>query len=426
MAKLATLRLVRGSLEQGIAVALTTSNEGSTEPDIDTDIYYLPPNLELAETLNQWRSNYRGLTRTQPGWHSLSGTNAESRDVNVNEQLKQEHRRNLRDLDRVLRSQMKEWMESESFRKIRETFLTELMNEEVRILVRSGDRSLLEIPWHLWDLIDIHNKQAEVALSAFDAQPMSKPDTTNSLGKVRILAIMGNSKGIDTESDEQSIRNLPNAEPVFLHEEEWSTIHSHLWNQNWDILFFAGHSFVEDGQARFCINRNKNDDLTIDDFRLAIGKAVEKGLQLAIFNSCDGLGLGFDLQELHLPHSIVMRYPIPDQVAQEFLSHFLTNFANGQSLYLAERDARGQLEGSGNEFPGASWLPVIVQSSSAHRHSLTWKDFGHRPSSEPEQLIPESEQPQSITEFKHSHWKWLPLSLIAIFATGLTSLLITK
>jgi hypothetical protein len=57
MAKLATLKLVRGSLEEGIEVALTTSNEGSTEPDIDTDIYYLPPNPDLAETLNQWQVN---------------------------------------------------------------------------------------------------------------------------------------------------------------------------------------------------------------------------------------------------------------------------------------------------------------------------------------------------------------------------------
>jgi hypothetical protein len=121
MAKLATLKLVRGSLEQGIEVALTTSNEGSTEPDIDTDIYYLPPNLELAETLNQWRSNYRGLTdtRMQTGWQSLSGTTAESRDVNVNEQ---EHLRNLRDLDRLLRLQINDWMESRSFSVIRDTY----------------------------------------------------------------------------------------------------------------------------------------------------------------------------------------------------------------------------------------------------------------------------------------------------------------
>jgi hypothetical protein len=140
-------------------------------------------------------------------------------------------------------------------------------------------------------------------------------------------------------------------------------------------LFFAGHSFVEDGQTRFCINRNKNDNPTIDDFRHAIRKAVENGLQLAIFNSCDGLGLGFDLQELHLPHLIVMRYPIPDRVAQIFLSCFLTNFSKGQSLYLAEKEARQELEGLRNEYSGASWLPVIVQSPAAHRHSLTWKDL---------------------------------------------------
>ena len=60
---------------------------------------------------------------------------------------------------------------------------------------------------------------------------------------------------------------------------------------------------------------------------------------------------------------IVMREPVPDRVAQEFLKYFLTAFAVGESLYSAARHARERLEGLEDEFPYATWLPVIFQNS---------------------------------------------------------------
>jgi CHASE2 domain-containing sensor protein len=59
---------------------------------------------------------------------------------------------------------------------------------------------------------------------------------------------------------------------------------------------------------------------------------------------------------------IVMREPVPDRVAQEFLHYFLKAFANGDSLYLAQRQAREKLQGLEDKFPCASWLPVICQN----------------------------------------------------------------
>jgi hypothetical protein len=85
-------------------------------------------------------------------------------------------------------------------------------------------------------------------------------------------------------------------------------------------------------------------------------------LQLAIFNSCDGLGLAHELEQLHIPQMIVMREPVPDKVAQEFLNHFLRAFANGDSLYLARASSQRTIARSRGEFPCASWLPVICQN----------------------------------------------------------------
>ena len=58
-----------------------------------------------------------------------------------------------------------------------------------------------------------------------------------------------------------------------------------------------------------------------------------------------------------------MREPVPDKVAQEFLKYFLTAFSSGKSLYSAVREARERLESLEDEFPYATWLPVIFQNS---------------------------------------------------------------
>jgi hypothetical protein len=97
-------------------------------------------------------------------------------------------------------------------------------------------------------------------------------------------------------------------------------------------------------------------------------------LKLAIFNSCDGLGLANELADLQIPQAIVMREPVPDRVAQKFLQHFLKYFSKGESFYLAVRQAREKLQGMEGEFPCASWLPVIFQNPA--EKSLIWPRSG--------------------------------------------------
>jgi predicted NACHT family NTPase len=111
--------------------------------------------------------------------------------------------------------------------------------------------------------------------------------------------------------------------------------------------------------------------LTIADLKFAVKKAIERGLQLAIFNSCDGLGIARDLAELQIPQIIVMREPVADLVAKKFLEYFLSSFYNGKSLYLAVREARERLHGLEQESPCASWLPVICQNLA--ENPVTWQ-----------------------------------------------------
>ncbi len=104
-------------------------------------------------------------------------------------------------------------------------------------------------------------------------------------------------------------------------------------------------------------------------------------MKLAIFNSCDGLGLAYDLADLQLTQTIVMREPVPDRVAQDFLKHFLTGFSQGKSLYVAVREAREKLQSLEGDFPCATWLPVICQNPA--EVPSRWSDWAVPRSSRP-------------------------------------------
>ncbi|HEY9663492.1 MAG TPA: transmembrane sensor domain-containing protein, partial [Allocoleopsis sp.] len=97
----------------------------------------------------------------------------------------------------------------------------------------------------------------------------------------------------------------------------------------------------------------------------------------AIFNSCDGLGLALALERLHISVVLVMREPVPNRVAQAFFNYFLETFVQNRSpLYLSVRQARRKLQGLEDEFPGASWLPVICQNPAVE--PFRWNPFQER------------------------------------------------
>lgn len=97
-------------------------------------------------------------------------------------------------------------------------------------------------------------------------------------------------------------------------------------------------------------------------------------MKLAIFNSCDGLGLAHGLEKLNLPTTIVMREPVANRVAEEFFNYFLQGFAfEEKTLYISVQQARRRLQGLEDDFPGASWLPVIFINPA--EEPPTWVKF---------------------------------------------------
>lgn len=348
MRKLVVLKL-DGNLNAGVRVTLEIGEEG-VRPSTEIS-GHLPPNPDIATIIDQWQSSYSSLWKF---------TRIKAKKIVYDGSISQ-RREDCYNLTHQLRSHLNNWLRCDSFRPVREKWLKHLMPEdEVRILIRTACLQLNKLPWHLWDLVDRDYPNAEVALSVPESEQIIPVlQTYSGKKKIKILAILGDSEGIDIEQDRQLLEKLPGAATTFLVEPQLPDLSDELWKQPWDILFFAGHSKTEGDTGR--IHINATDSITIIDLKYALKKAVAQGLQLAIFNSCDGLGLARELQDLQIPQIIVMREPVPDLVAQKFLKHFLEAFSSGTSIYAAVRTARERLAGLEKEYPGATWLPVICE-----------------------------------------------------------------
>jgi hypothetical protein len=373
MGKLVVLELF-GKLGEKLEVKLEIKEEGNRL--LAEAIGSLPPDTDMAEYYKIWRSARYEQESSRSQSRSLDlrikpidvKTSVSDREFEKNHQ---KFVKNCESHAKKLSEHLNTWLNKDSFMPINNKLKEELRSsEEIRVMIRTSDIKLEYLPWQTWGFFKYY-RHAEPILSPSESEQIKQQFPSKF--KVKILAILGNSGGINLEKDRELLqKQLPTAKIAFFKEPDRTKISDQLWEQRWDILFFAGHSATEGGTGRIYINQN--DSLTIEDLSNGLSKAVKNGLQLAIFNSCDGLGLARKLAKLQIPQVIVMREPVPDPVAHEFLKYFLQSFSseNGDNpLHLAVREARERLQILEKEFPCATWLPVIYQHPEAQ--PLTWK-----------------------------------------------------
>lgn len=347
MGQLATLKFSDGSFEQGFAITLQMGDE-TVRPSTEIN-GKLPPNQDILPTYRYWQALY----------HSVISSTLEGRPLCLPKQMPAATLEECQQSAQALSTHFNRWLRSDSFSLIREKWLAVLSTtDDLRVLIQTQELILQKLPWHLWDLLT-HYPKAEIALSAPNYDKVSNTPASN---HARILAILGNSEGIDTTSDRTTLKQLAGNAVQFLSEPQLQDLTDELWQQPWRILFFAGHSASHETGATGRIAVSPTERLSIGQLKYALRNSVQRGLRLAIFNSCDGLGLARELANLQIPQLIVMREPVPDYVAQQFLKYFLTVFSSGKPLYQAVREARERLQGLETQFPCATWLPVIWQN----------------------------------------------------------------
>ncbi len=341
-----------GNFEQGFTVTLTIKENGEVcVPEVKGR---LKPAPEIIELYNQWQEAYCSWGQNYRGWRR--------RKIDVPPEIERNcagySEDDVNKYARKFEFALNDWLDGSQLQELKKELEgTVDKKDAASFIVQTNCEELQKFPWELWSLLQ-DNYDAEVALSR---RSVPKKGTWKS--SVKILVILGSDKNIDIQTDWDIIRQrLQQDELVPLKQPSKNDAIAILKERHWDIIFFAGHSSSQLDGNNAKIWLNDREDLSQEDLKDCLETAVKNGLKLAIFNSCDGLGLARHLKSLEIPHSIVMREPVHDQVAQKFLDDFLKSFTSGASLHEAVSEARKELKEIEKSSPSASWLPVIFQN----------------------------------------------------------------
>ncbi|MBD2002740.1 MULTISPECIES: CHASE2 domain-containing protein [Cyanophyceae] len=376
MSRLAVLKIEDGDFDKGFVVWLQIFKDGVQLTQIKGE---LPPKPEIEGLYISWQTVFRSLRSSYQDEQNYQRGNNDDWQVDkslVTNRFTSEGVEACRQFVICMETSIQNWLQrspAQGWGKIRERLVKELDNQAdgIQVILQTSDSLLWKLHWYVWDLLENY---PDIGIS-FSLPEFEKPEivkkivTENHL--VRILAVFGDDRNINLQPDWEKIDNLEGAEPVPLRQPKAQKLIETLREKKgWDIFFFAGHSQTERDTGRIYINESES--LEIDQFKNALKEASRNGLKIAIFNSCDGLGLAKKLASLQIPVIIVMQDVVPDIVAQSFLKEFLSEYAEGQPLHTAVRRAQARLE-KFTDLPGATWLPVILQS---HLEvPPTWKEF---------------------------------------------------
>jgi|GEM_PF-3736149 len=353
------LRVHSGSFNTGFS--------GELLDDSNTVItgFKFPASPEIPQLYRKWQDGSRENTR-------LRLTNAgDARLTSHSEECKKDKR--------ALEDCSEQWFNDGNFYVLSEKIKNKIPTNETVVRInlvfshfdvnRDDNDILRRLPWQLWrSLLDSgDSKKSTFALSEDLSRDYTKRNSHDHVLKspVKILAIFGSDEnGLNQQPEKEQLYKLKNNNGVRVQIEEQPNrdrVNQLLWDSKWDILFFSGHSSSQERTGTIQIN--DRDSLSLDDLKSALKESVENGLKIAIFNSCDGLGIANVLTQVKVPAVIVMKEPVPDSFASQFFLNFLEAFAQeGKQLSLAVRKATQMLNIKENDFPGATWLPVICYS----------------------------------------------------------------
>ncbi len=327
----------------------------------------LPPAPEVEEMQRRWQI----ICRATQSSKSISRIKVNPTGItNISED-------NPKLVYQGLNEAMRLWLSSEGFyTEIEENFRNELNAvagklEPFEVFLEINNSDNWNLPWDAWQFREDYTN-CELIKSPSQYRKADKQATVGGKSlpsRGRILCVSGNGDGLDLQQDEKSIqRSLGNdrCELKFMKQPTPKELRENLLNdeKNWQILYYGGHSDSNNVNGWLHINQTENDNtVTIDYLKEALAKSICKGLELLILNSCSSMKLAEDLVAggLPLPSMIVMRAPIPDKIAQDFVKSLFKYLGERYPLFLAVRKAKDDLDKWENEFPGASAIPVLCQ-----------------------------------------------------------------
>ncbi|MDJ0618740.1 MAG: hypothetical protein QNJ63_18695 [Calothrix sp. MO_192.B10] len=325
-----------GSFQQGfgqVNINIYWINENN-QIHSHQEFCHFPQALELPNYYENWRQKYQALDKYQRG---IINEDDETDEFISEAELMAEYIRDISECNKAfeyLRTRLNYWLNP--VRQQLEKTLNIQPGDEINVVIHTENISseltkqiLPKLPWHWWDFFS-ENCFADVAVSFSNSEKFGsiyseKMSALPRPKRVKILCILGDTTGIDVEADRRLLREISGAYCVFLRQPTRLEFFEFMTKERWDILFFSGHSETDKDSNTGLLYLNAEETLDIQEIREIIQAAINQyqGMKLAIFNSCDGLGLARQLADLDIAQIIVWREPVPDKIAQEFLKSFL-------------------------------------------------------------------------------------------------------
>lgn len=326
----------------------------------------LPPAPEVEEMQRRWQA----ICRATQSSKLFSRIKVKSTGrTNISED-------NPKFIYQGLNEAMSLWLRSEEFYTgIEQNFRKEIdavggRHESFEVFIESKDSEIWNLPWDAWKFREDY-KNCEIIKSPSQYRKPPKQATAGGMSlpsRGRILCVFGNGEGLDLKQDRKSIEKSlgDRCELQFIKQPTPDKLRDRLSNdeKNWQILYYGGHSNSNAINGWLHINQADCDNtVTVDYLKESLNISIFKGLELLILNSCSSLKLAEDLVAggLALPSTIVMRAPIPDVIAQDFVKYLFRYLGEEYPLFLAVRKAKDDLHSWESEFPGASAIPVLCQ-----------------------------------------------------------------
>jgi hypothetical protein len=339
----------------------------------------LPYEARLTDLYQNWQQIYRRRyelrSRAQVTRKGGSGTPSA---YDWDQELRLAETALLQEFDRWLGQaallEIREWIQRQ-ISVVSHSASASTLKTPVEILLDCSPIDLARLPWEQWKLVrDAPFGQVRVARTCLNVVTPA-PALPARRGKIRVLAIFADAPDLNHEPDLKALQQLRAVAEI-----EWVQCQSNSPDSNtsqavvlkqqvaeaiaddrgWDVLFFAGHS-EEAATTGGKLELAPNVSLSIVEIEPQLVQAQQRGLTLAIFNSCNGLHIANALLQLGFGQVLVMRERIQDAVAHQFLAQICQHLATYDDIHTALLKACRYLASEQLAYPSAALIPSLFR-----------------------------------------------------------------
>lgn len=262
-------------------------------------------------------------------------------------------------------------------------------SESVQVFLTDIPMELEVYPWETW-LIDGEfptTRPIQLIRKPSNVTATQTTPSSQRQGRPRILVILGDDTGLNFQAEKEAVKPLLQIadvefvgwEPGQIGTQVIAQINDAITDeQGWDILFFAGHSNETEMTAGE-LSIAPNVSISMSEISPQLSLAQQRGLNVAIFNSCTGLNIAQSLIDLGFGQVMVMREPIHHRVIQEFLIKFLQGLGKYLDIYDSSMEARQFLHQEKRYiYPSSYFLPSLFCQPGAKLYRIQpfrWKDY---------------------------------------------------